>query len=334
MTFYNDMRHITLLALPSSLLSSLSLPLEILNAAHELARLTNRRQAPLEVHVVSTEPGNIRSSGGLTIVADGRIEDIAHTDLLIMPSLWRNPQAVINQQHTLLPWLQHIARQDCRICAVGTSSYLLAEAGLLDDRAATTHWYYCDDFAQRYPRVALKRQHLITQADNIYCAGSVNSIADLMVHLIRQNYGQKISRQVEAQFSPEIRRPFEEHAYAESSSNPHQDEIIVEAQDWLRQHLNESINVAQLAMQLDLSQRSFNRRFKQATGTTANQYLQQQRLSNARELLRISNLSIQEVAAQSGYQDSSYFCDRFKKMMGQTPLAYRKSVRGKLFKAL
>lgn len=325
------MQHITLVALPSSLATSVSLPLEILNAANEQARIRDRRQPRLLVEVVSERTGPVKTAGGLKIVATATPDAITHTDLLILPSLWRNPVSVVKKHRRLLPWLQQLAIQQTRICAVGTSSYFLAEAGLLDHQPATTHWYYCDQFAERYPNIDVKRQFLITQANNIYCAGSVNSIADLMVHLIQQFYGRVIARQVEAQFSPEIRRPFEDHAYADPDSHPHQDETIIEAQEWLRLHHSQTINFTDLATHLGLSTRSFNRRFKQAVGLTASDYLQNQRLHTARELLRTSNLSINEVASQCGYQDSSYFCSRFKKTMGQTPLAYRKSVRGKLF---
>ena len=92
------------------------------------------------------------------------------------------------------------------------------------------------------------------------------------------------------------------------------------------------MRITTLAAQLQLSPRSFNRRFKKAAGITASEYLQNHRLQTACELLRTSNLSISEVAAQSGYQDNSYFCLRFKLKMGQTPLSYRQAVRGKLFK--
>lgn len=326
------MQHVTILALPQCLASSISFPLEILNAANDLARSRDRHQPPMQIAVASTEEGPVMAAGGMTVVASAAFRDIEQTDLLILPALWRNPVTALRRHAYVVPWLRKLASQDSLLCAVGTSSCFLAEAGLLDYKPATTHWHYCDQFSQRYPRVNLKRQFLITQADNIYCAGSVNSVADLMVHLVGRFFGQDIARLVEGQFSPEIRRPFESHAYTQFDNSLHQDETIIEAQEWLRAHCTETINIAALAAQLDLTMRTFNRRFKQATGITASEYLQNQRLNGAKDLLRTSNLSMAEVADRSGYQDSSYFCARFKKIMGQTPLNYRKSVRGKLFK--
>lgn len=328
------MQHVTILALPSCLASSISLPVEILNAANEAARSRNRKQSAIQLDIVSSQVGPVKTAGGLSVVATHTTDEISHSDLIILPSLWRNPLPIIKRHANLIPWLQQMASQGSIICAVGTSSYFLAEAGLLKGKPATTHWNYCNQFAKRYPEVNLKRQYLITQANNIFCVGSINSMADVMVHLSSRFYGQAISRLVESQFSPEIRRAFQNHAYSDSGNELHQDEVIIEAQERLRQCFNEAVILADLAAQLDLSIRSFNRRFKQATGITAGQYLHNLRLDNAKELLRTSNLSINEIAGQSGYLDSSYFCARFKKEMGQSPLAYRKSVRGKLFKVI
>lgn len=328
------MKTVTILALPQSLGSSITLPLEMLNAAFELARAHHRLQSSLQIDIASDQPGPVTTAGGLSIYATKAIDQIDSTDLLILPALWRNPLRTLKRYQHLIPWLQKLASQNTLLCAVGTSSCFLAQAKLLDNKPATTHWHYLEQFAKNYPKVDLKRQYLITQAGNIYCAGSVNSVADLMVHIVERFYGQDIARMVEGQFSPEIRRPFASHAYAQSDNSIHQDETIIDAQEWLRKNSAQVINLASLATNVGLSVRTFNRRFKQATGITASDYLQNIRLNNAKELLRTSNLAIAEVAAQCGYQDASYFCARFKKIMGQAPLLYRKSVRGKLFKVL
>jgi transcriptional regulator GlxA family with amidase domain len=328
------MQNISILLLEQSLVSSISLPIEMLNAANEMVRGKNRRIKPINLQLVSYKKGPVASSSGLILYATSTFAEITDSDLVILPALWRNPIKALRQHQAILPWLKTLAQKESLMCAVGTSSYFLAEAGLLDHKPATTHWLYGKQFAKRYPQVELKQQYLITQADNIYCAGSVNSVADLMVHLIIQFYGDSIAKQVEGQFSPEIRRPFESHAYAQFDTSLHQDESIILAQEWLQSHSQEDVVFSDLAQHVQLSLRTLNRRFKQAVGITAGEYLQNLRLNNAKELLRTSNLTIAEVAESCGYQNSSYFCARFKKVMTQTPLAYRKTVRGKLFKVV
>ncbi len=331
------MPHVTLLTLPNALASSLALPMEMLTAADNLVRTQSHRgkathATPLRCALVGTEKHDeVATASGLTLNLSGRALDITTTDLLIIPALWRNPLTTLRRHVELLPWLQRLAQRDTHLCAVGTGSFLLAEAGLLTHKPATTHWFYFDQFARRYPLVQLQRQHLITEAGNIFCAGSVNSVADLTIHFIELYYGAQIARKVEAQFSPEIRRPFESHVYTAGRTELHGDELIAQAQDILRSRYTETFKITALARELGISARSLNRRFKNATGLSPGIYLQQQRFNTARDLLRTSNLTITEVANAVGYTDSDYFCRRFRDTMKQTPSAYRASVRGKLF---
>jgi transcriptional regulator GlxA family with amidase domain len=313
-----------LLALPTALASSLSLPMEMLLAADNAARVSRQKTTTLRYDLVGPHGTEISTASGLTLKLSGEPAQIEHTDLLIVPALWRNPLTTLRQHRDLLPWL---------LCAVGTGSFLLAEAGLLDHRPATTHWFYFEQFAQRYPRVQLQRRHLLTEANGIFCAGSINSVADLTIHFIELFYGRQLARKVEAQFSPEIRRPFEQHLYSAGNADVHGDELVAQAQDILRAHHAEPLRIPALAHTLGLSMRSLNRRFQQATGTSPTVYLQQQRINSARDLLRTSNLTIAEVALAVGYTDSGYFCRLFKESMKQTPREYRQSVRGKLFSA-
>ena len=232
------------------------------------------------------------------------------------------------------PWLEQlraIANADTRVCAVGTGATLLAEAGLLDGRPATTHWNYLETFRRKYPKVKLKSRHLITQSDNIYCVGSVNSIADMVVHVVEEWYGKAIARMVENQFSPEIRRPFRAAAYQTDPHGSHHDELVLEAQQRLHEKLSDKLNIGALAVELGTSPRTLNRRFHQATGLSPQGWLQQLRVGQAKDLLRHSNLSISEVAWQVGISDASHFGRLFRAQVGMTPARYREAVRGKLF---
>jgi transcriptional regulator GlxA family with amidase domain len=182
--------------------------------------------------------------------------------------------------------------------------------------------------------VQLQRRHLITRSGNFYCAGSVNSVADLMVHFIRELFGAEAARQVEAQFSPEIRRPFEAASFVEGEAGAHPDESVWIAQDWMLAHLGEALRMPELAARCGLSTRSLNRRFRAALGTTPLAFLQQARVAAARELLRSSNLSAAEIAARCGFGSASHFSRSFTSHTGATPQDYRHRVRGKLFSAV
>ncbi len=152
-----------------------------------------------------------------------------------------------------------------------------------------------------------------------------------MIHLIGQHFSPAVARQVESQFSPEIRRTYKDTLYVEGDSQLHHDEVVASVQDRLNSQSGEPINIAALANNAGISARSLNRRFKKITGHTPLGYLQQKRITDARELLAKTDLLVAEVALSVGYEDASYFSGLFKQHMQLTPAEYRKSVRGKLF---
>lgn len=316
---------------PQALASSLTLPMEILGAAAQLAGSQQRRRRPLRFLLAGPSRDPVTLQSGLRLVPDISIWELPRLDLLLLPAIWRNPLPCLRSLAPWQPALRNISADGTRICSVGTASHILAEAGLLDGRAATTHWGDFERFRTRYPRVLLKTRHLITQSDNLYCAGSVNSIADFSVHIAELWFGGAIARAVEHQFSPEIRRPFRAAAWQDRQHTAHHDESILQAQQWLQDHLQRPLQLPALATQLGLSTRTLSRRFRQATGLSPQQYLNNLRIQTARELLRRSNLGVGEVAWQVGLQDASYFSALFRREVGMTPGQYRSAVRGKLF---
>lgn len=327
------MKAVIVFAVEGALASSLALPLEMLHAAAQHRRARDRGVVVPELRVVGEAPGAPALSGGLRLEPDRLADDICEASLAIIPSLWRNPRQSVARHPAIAACIRRLAGAGARLCAVGTGSYFLAEAGLLDERAATTHWSYLDDFARRYPRVRLQRRHLITRSGPFYCAGSVNSVADLMVHFADEFFGSGAARQVEAQFSPEIRRPFATHGFVEGEVGAHPDELVWIAREWLLEHLGEPLRIPALAAHCGLSTRSLNRRFRAALGTTPLDFLQEARIQSARELLRASDLAISEIAARCGYPDPSHFSRRFSARAGSSPQEYRRRVRGKLFAA-
>ncbi|MEH6589576.1 MAG: helix-turn-helix domain-containing protein [Halioglobus sp.] len=316
---------------PSALATSITLPMEILQAGSQMASAGQRGKSQLKFLIAAADTKQVTLSSGIRLKPDIAFSELDNLDLLILPAIWRNPLPTLNTADKLLAMLEPIARSGTRICSVGTASCLLAEAGLLTGKPATTHWNFFDQFARRYPDVELKRRHLITQSDNIYCVGSVNSIADLMIHILEEWFGSRIARAVEKQFSPEIRHTFSAAAYQNEADSSHPDETVLEGQQWLQEHLHNSVSMVELARHLDVSPRTLGRRFKSATGLSPQAYLQVLRVSTAKELLRTSNLNINEVAWQVGLQDASYFTQLFRQHNGMSPLSYRKAVRGKLF---
>jgi transcriptional regulator GlxA family with amidase domain len=316
------------------LATSTTLPFEMLRAAESAARgRSGRNIEPVIIQTTAIAKIPIKTSVGFTLMPDTLLEEAGKSDIIYLPALWRNPRPVVKKHPELLEWLRKAYENGAMISAVGTGTCFLAEAGLLDDKPATTHWHYFDQFQRDYPRVKLKRQYFITQATNLYCSASVNAMADLTVHFVKRIYGQGIASFVERNFSHEIRRSYEKTSYFEGSTKQHPDEDIVQAQIWFQDNYHRQIKVSEVATRFDMSIRSFNRRFKNATAQSPLQYLQQVRIEIAKDLLQTSNLNVSEVADKIGYQDVGYFTALFTKLLATSPREYRATVRAKLFTA-
>lgn len=328
---YPQRHSIQFLLVDGMLTTSATLPAEMLRAAQSTAEGKGDRTHELNVATVglSREPVNTRA--GFALTPDLSLEQAEPANIIYIPALWRNPRPILRKHAAVIGWLRRAYEAGSTIAGVGTGCCFMAEAGLLDNRPATTHWHYFDQFEQRYPRVHLKRDYFITQADELYCAASINSLADLTVHFIQRLYGAHIAHHIERHFSHEIRRAYESMRYFEGSTDKHSDETVLQVQLWLQNNYSQEVKFSVLAEQFDMSVRSMNRRFKNATGKSPLRYLQETRMGIARDLLKSSNLSISEIAYNVGYQDLGHFSALFKKSFSATPHDYRTTVRAKLF---
>lgn len=325
------MSHVTILAIEHGLASSITIPLEMISAADVIKKIRQHNTEKHQLTVASHDGKPATMTGGIVIQADQAVEQIEKTDLIFIPALWGNPNATVRKHPKICAWLRMQHDAGATICSVGTGSYFPAHAGLLDDRSATTHWYYFDDFQRRYPKIKLQRKRFITHADRLYCTGSVNAVRDVALHFVEQLFTPAIADEVAHHFTHELKRSYESLLLADEEKNTHHDEQIIKIQEWLQKNYNQVISLKALAQRFDLSVRSFNRRFRNAAGKTPLQYLQEIRLEQAKSLLKHSNLSIAEIAYGIGYQDTSSFASLFKRTNAVTPKEYRHLVRTKLF---
>lgn len=319
---------------PEALATSVTLPAEILHAAAQMSQSRRGLGISAEIQLVGTTgESSVTLDSGLRLALDGDLSTLKACDLLILPAIWRHPRRVLQNAKGWLPRIRELHARGSTVCSVGTASALLAETGLLDHRPATTHWHDFDRFERSYPAVDLKRRHLITQSERLYCVGSVNSIGDFMVHFVEQWYGERIARAVEAQFSPEARQSFETAAFLQESSGAHHDALIREAQDLMQLHPGDTHSLASLAARGGLTVRTFGRRFHKATGETPMRYLLNLRIRESRALLQHSDLALADIAWRCGFSSPSRFSQAFRSATDLSPREFREAVRGKRFGA-
>lgn len=325
--------NLTLVLCDNMLVSSSTLAAEIFNFASAMARASSRQAGEVTIRRVSTDDLPVQTSSGFELSPTHSLEDRFQSDLVHLPALWRNPRPIVKRARALTPWLRRQHQLNSSFTAVGTGVCFLAEAGLLEDKSATTHWHYFDQLQKSYPTLKLRRQHFTTQTGNIYCAASINAMAELIVYQVERIFGRVIARQAQRNFFHEIRNLSEAVSYSDSRELKLSDELIVQAKIWMQDNLSKHSLLSYLPEKLGVQKRTLNRRFKIATGKTPGEYLNEVRMNFACDLLKNTDLSILEIASFSGFSDNSWFSARFKQWSGSTPKAYRSSVRAKTFSA-
>lgn len=323
--------HLTLLLCDNMLVSGSTLAAEIFKFAEAMGRSSQHPVRDVIIQRITPDGLPVTTSAGFELQPTHRLGEECQSDLIHIPALWRNPRPAVKKYRDYIPWLQEQHKNNINMTAVGTGVCFLAEAGLLDDKPTTTHWHYFDQLQKAYPRVQLERQHFTTKAGNIYCAASVNAMAELIVYQVERIFGQVIAKQAQRNFFHEIRNIAEPLSLGNELASRHADESIAQAQIWIQDNLSKPLLIADIAKQFGMTERTFHRRFKRAVGTRPSDYLTEIRMVFACDLLKNTDLSILEIANYSGYPESSWFSSRFKQWSGNSPKDYRNTVRAKLF---
>ncbi len=313
---------------PQILSTAVSIPVEMFTAAYQASMPGS--SSTLKFEFVGLRKGPIETTGGLKLTADYDFDDEIEADWIFIPPMWGTPWRVLARQTQLQNWVAKQYARGSSIIATGTGVGHLASAGLIDQKIATTHWYYMDRFQKRFPQVEFQSKHFITHQEGIYCAGSINAQTDLVLYFIEREFGKKALALIEKQFMHELKRDFST-PYYESGGLFHEDEIVSLAQNWIRLNFQRAIPMSELSLKVGQSERQLRRRFTNVTGLSPQQFLKSVRIEQAQGLLRDSNLSITDVGLESGFVSSAYFSAMFKKQTELTPGEYRKIVRQKKF---
>lgn len=283
-------------------------------------------QRHFETRLLTRDGTPCRCINGIGLLADGAWAEAAETDLVVIPTIGGPIEAVLAENRALVTWLAGLAAGECggvRVASNCTGAFLLAEAGLLDGRRATTHWGFSRQFRQRYPGVQLQSDSLVTVDGPVACAGGGMAWWDLVVYLVERLAGAQVARELAKAFVIDAGRTSQAPYSVLQTRRYHSDDTILALQDWLEQRFHESLPLAALASQAGLTERSLLRRFRLATGDTPTNYLQLLRVEAARRRLESSRDSLETITRAVGYEDVSSFSRLFRKHTGLSPGAYR-----------
>ncbi|WP_314174858.1 GlxA family transcriptional regulator [Streptomyces winkii] len=330
--FHGDGRHrVAVLVRPGVMPLELGLVHQMFGAARS-PEGTGGGGAPLyEVVTCTLTPGPVRTNADFTAYVAHGPEALDEADTVILPATHEedDPETAGRLGAPLAAALRRIRRPGTRIASICTGAFVLAAAGWLDGRRATTHWKSAEDFRRLFPRVDLDPDVLYTHEDELLTAAGEAAGIDLCLHMIRSDHGAAVANDVarstvvpphreggQAQFVP---RPVPEPSVRSSTGA---------ARAWALRHLHRPLSLRELAQQESMSVRTFTRRFREEAGLTPVQWLTRQRVERARQLLEETDMPVDAVAARSGFGTGASLRQHMQAALGVSPRAYRATFRG------
>jgi transcriptional regulator GlxA family with amidase domain len=290
---------------------------------------TGRAGAKLYETTVCTINGEaLTTSAGYGLVPHGGAELLATADTVVVPGTKvPGPRYDGTIDADLRNALDRI-RPGTRIISICTGAFVLAAAGLLDGRPATTHWTYAAEFRRLYPRVDLDENVLFIDDGDVLTSAGLAAGIDLCLHVIRGDHGSEVANAVARHC---VVPPWRDGGQAQFIDRPvPADEgfSTAAARAWAHEHLGDRIDVAGLARRARMSERTFNRRFRDETGQSPGAWLAAQRIQHARHLLESTDLSVDAVAEQSGLGTGANLRNHLRAAVGVSPLTYRRTFCG------
>ena len=275
------------------------------------------------IEVRAAEPGPTASSSGVRIAAEA-LDDGPWDTIVISGG---DGTRSLGELAGVVAWLRRVAPAARRVASVCSGAYLLAEAGLLDGRRATTHWARSDDFARRYPKVRLQPDRIFVREGEVWTSAGITAGIDLALALIEDDLGCEIARQTAQQLVVHQRRPGGQSQFSALLDMGGPRARFAELLDWMRERLAEPLGVERLAERAAMSPRNFARAFAAETGVTPAKAVERLRLEAARVRVETGREPIDRVAESSGFRDPERMRRAFLRAFGQPPQALRRAAR-------
>lgn len=277
--------------------------------------------AGYRVRTASLDGAPVRTSSGLTLVPDHALADAPRPDTLLVPG----GQGTRRPGPRLIEWLRAHAPDAERVVSVCTGALLLARAGLLDGRRATTHWASCDLLARDHPEVDVDPDPIYVRDGNVATSAGVTAGIDLALALVEEDHGRDAALTVARHLVVFLRRPGNQAQFsAQLAAQTARRDPLREVQRWITEHPGADLSVESMAARARLSPRHFARAFRTETGLTPGRYVERVRVEHARRLLEDTSDGVEEVARASGYRTPEAMRRAFLKTLGTPPAEYRR----------
>ena len=313
---------VVMLGFPEAQVLDITGPLEVFaRTARWLADHRGQRTPAYVTELVAARAGPLKMSNGLELVASRRYSAVDDADTLLVAGGigWETAAA----DRPLLAWLAREARRVERLGSICNGAMILAAAGLLEGRDATTHWGYLDRLAKLAPRAHIDRDALYVQSGNIYTSAGVTAGMDLALALVEQDHGKAVALAVAQELVLFLKRPGGQSQFSRHLEAQRRDDLFGELELWMLEHPAEDLSVARLARRMNMSPRHFARLFAARLGASPGEYVRRLRVERARRRIEEGASRLKQVARDCGFADEQALRRSFQHLVGVTPAEYR-----------
>ncbi len=323
-------RKIGFLIYPDFEIVDLTAPLDAFYYANRTLGMTGRVSEPgYEILVIAPEAALVKSKCGIEIRASYACREISHLDTLIV--IGGEGAIAASEDRELIDWIRAMSGRVRRLASICTGAFLLAAAGLLDNRRVTTHWLYSDQLAAAYPSLRVDADCIFVRDGGVYTSGGITSGIDLALMLIEEDLGRESPRMVAGLMVVFLRRPGGQTQFSpflEGDVTACRD--IAELKSWILGNWSENLTVERLAEQVGMSPRNFARRFLAETGMTPARFVELARVEAARCRLEQTSQSLQTIAEVCGFVTIERMRRAFQRRLGVGPHEYRERFQSSL----
>ena len=276
-----------------------------------------------EPEIISSEAGVVFKEHGLTLHVDKAYYDLSGEvdTLVVSPMNWED---LFGRDDNFLPWLREQQKKLRRIGSICSATFVLAEAGILNGRRATTHWDLVPDLQSRYPEIIVDGKPLYVRDENVYTAAGMTAGVDMTIAMIEEDYGREVALRVAQAMVLFVNRPGDQAQFGiELATRLPDTSVVARVQQYVQENIRKNLTIEQLAEIANMSPRNFSRVFKTETGVPPGKYIERFRLEVARQVILESRTPISEVAKRCGYQSADTMRNAFERALGINPREYR-----------
>jgi len=321
-------RRVAIVAYPDAQVLDITGPLEVFaNANRRLDALEERRTPRYSIEIVAREAGPLRTMSGIQLVADRALRELRGPIDTLLVAGGEGTRAALGDR-ALVDFIRRSALRARRVASICSGTFLLAEAGLLDGRRATTHWASCAALARRYPKVAVETDPIFVRDGKIWSSAGVCAGMDLALALLEQDHGRDLALTVAQWMVLFLKRPGGQSQFSVGlAAQATEHERIRELQAWAQAHLGSDLGIARLAKRIAMSPRNFARVFAREVGETPARWVERARVEAARRMLEESDDGVDAVASRCGFGTAETLRRAFLRQLRVAPSAYRARFR-------